>query len=434
MTIKMFEAEVADTINKAPKFQFPEFKYVLHGPDFDLPIAYPIFYEIHENYNNAILPDIYVEFLINAGDYINKILPNLSNLEITISKKLADKTHAARYNFVALNIDKNISTSRYANLSKSDADEMDLVKIKAQCVDPIMPVLKQLIISGIFKDKKLEPIVKYYFANELSKIKVSGKPLSYTLFFREFDNQNTYDHVVIKYNTKLVKLVHDLQNGDYGIYKAGINNYFKQVDENNYYVYIYPLFDYEVFNTVNENKLVFYSSTNLAADKHEKTFYNEPGSRLFKLATTHMVIEKVHAGALIEGGNGLNINDPLAAISKNYTNVTDDKITYSNVASNVNKSLGPSNNIINPIFTNFDANTYKFKSDIYARYTLNGELKTNNVNIEHIRPGMLTRYIYVKDNSAEEVKGVLQAMFATYNVIKKENSVVFKFKYEPKGR
>jgi len=432
-TVKLLENEVSEVLSNSKKFEFPDIKLYLHGEDFDMPITYPIFLDINKNYNSNLFSEITVEFGIGMGDYVNYIFKNRDNLEMTIQIDYPEFSDIKRYSFIPLNVDKKSDTTRYSHMDGEDLNKMDMVTVKGQCVDPIVLIYKQLFVSGIYKNVNVEKVIKGLFSKNFKDIKIAGRSIDFAIDMRKPDNDRTYDHIIIKSNTKLAKLLHYLQDYDYGVYNGGINHFIEQIKENTYRIYIYPLFNYELFDTLLEDKIIFYNSRIVSADLNDVSFWKEPNTRLYKLVTSSIEIENRGSMNLIEHGNALKVTYPIAAISKDMTLVNDKQIMFDVYGCNEIKLLGvKSNNIINPIYTNFDDNLFKYRSNIIRNNLLNAKLKLNMVDTRFIRPGMLVKYIHQRGDEVVERRGVLQSLYESYNFIKKENAILLNFMIERK--
>lgn len=431
MTIELFEKEIINIVDKSKTFNFPKIDLILHTPNDDIKVKYPQHLEIDENYNIGLFPEVFVDLMLPLGDYKEYILPYRDGLEISIIIDNEDKIEKYRYKFIILNIDQDTKTSRFGRFGNEELNKMDNVMIKGQCVDPLMLVLKDMYVSGSFLDTTHEKVIKYLFANKLKDVRIVGKPISFDMDMRELDNDLTYEHIVVNSYTKLVKLIYHLQNYGFGIYNGGANLFIRQLEPEKYRFYIYPLFNYELFEEVNEPKIMFFNSSRIGIDKNNLDFYKDVN--IYKLITSEIKIENKGLMEMLKEGNTYIENNPTYVMTKDNIMISPSEFKID--PKDNNKVKGIDLNVIdrpfnNVLITKYDNNLFKYRGQILRNNILDGTLKLNMVNANFLRPGMLMKYLYVKSGSVIEKRGVIQYLSRIYNFTKKETATLFKFRIE----
>jgi len=431
MTIKLFEAEVKKILNNSKSFSFPKIDLKLHTPDDDIKIKYPQYLEFTENHNTGLFPEVYLDFMLPMGDYKEFILPHKDNLEVSIVIETETSIEDYRFKLIILNTDTESKTSRFGRFGNKELNKMDNVMIKGQCIDPLLLLLKDKFVSGSFLDTTHDKVIKYLLSNSLKDIKIAGKQISFDLDMRDLDNTEQYEHIIVKSYTKLAKLVYTMQNFGYGLYNGGVNMFIRQLKPQYYRFYIYPIYNYELFEKINEDKIMFYNSSRIGIDKNDMDFFKD--NKIYKMVTSDIKIENKGIMDLLKLGNTYIENDQTYVMTKDNIEITPDIFKINPKPNNVIKTL-KINDIkfpfLNPLVTHYDANLYKYRSQILMNNMIDATLKLNMVNIYFIRPGMLLKYLFVKSGVVEEKRGVMQATTRIYNFNKKETSVLLKFKIE----
>jgi len=430
-TAKLLEKEVRSIINNSNRFVFPDIRYILHTDTEDIPINYPLYYDVVENYNSAISSEITVDFLMPMGDYLKHVYPKKDNLEISILVKFPDENvpRITRYKFMILSQEKEFENSRYDGLDKDKLNTMDVVLVKGQCIDPILAIYRQLYVSGVYKDTTVENVIKTLLSYSMNRVRIAGKNIDYSIDMRLPDNKRIYDHIIVKSFTKLAKLPHYLQDFDYGVYNGGINSFIKQLREGKYRSYIYQLYNHEIFDISHEPKLIFYNSKTIGIDLNDVTYLKE--NKIYKIVTNDIEIDNQVANKLTKYGSGLNITYPLPAISKDFTLVNEEEMVVDKHAMTEHVFSDKLANMIpNLINTNFDDNLYKFRSQILKNSTIDAKVLLRNIDERIFKPGMLLKYVYLKNDRVAEKRGNLQQLSLSYNIIKRENAGLLNFTLE----
>jgi len=439
--LSLLDKEAMDIMKDAKPFILPSITAILHTVDKDINITHFINLRVESNFNNNITDLIYVEFVIGLGMFKELIFNNKDKLEMTILlendyiknantvssgyKSKFNKNN--RYKFILINSFKDSNKSSQDAFDPAELDKQEIVTIKGQLVDPLLLALKNIFISGCYHDVSLNSLVKAIFNRELTKVKVLGRPLSYRLNVVDFDNTEVYRNIKIDPFTKLIKLPYTLQNDSYGIYNNGIGLYFtnmRETDKFKYDINIYPLFDFNLFNTIEKRaKLIFYNPKIDSLGVNEYNFLYRHG--IYKTIVTDIEFKEELEKDRFKNGTGL-----IESFSTNTTNtdmfdITDDTISYFDSAAysiiNYNNEIADYSSFNN---TNLDANTYRHQSSINKNKGRIGVMKFPKLNPENIYPYMPFKYVFLKNGKVMETTGTIQQVSYFYDYINKTSVVV----------
>jgi hypothetical protein len=434
--ITQLDKESFKVISNSKKFKFPKITMWLHNRDHDFKIQYPLYVDIEKNYNTNITDDIYVQFLIGLGDYKEFIFNYRNDLELTLHIDYGDDAFIFhRYKFILLNIDKQMDTTYLSQLGISDLNKTNLLLVKGQCVDPIINILKQLTVSGVFRDYDLTTVIKFLYGKKLNYTKINGNLIDWRISIKDIDNTAKIKNIVVPTFTKLIKLANYFQDYDYGLYNGGCNTYIIAKDKSNskldfrYDFRIYPLYAYDRFEKEHiDKRIIFYNPSKVFAEINDKTFWLDGND--YKLVTTSIEIENEGVNKLI------NMGDSIATINPNYyltydnINVDPDNL---NISTDINLNrIDDDNPFVNYIVNNKDFNPFRYRSQIIKNNTLLSTLQLRNIDDRIYKPGMLLKYVYNRGENVIERRGVLQYVYTSYNIVKKENASLMKFVLERK--
>ena len=435
VTIKkpIFDKAVIDTLSKSLPYVNPDITAHIHIDDETIPVPYIVYYENKADYNKALTDETFIEFFINTSTYRDILVPNSNNLKMSIVYKVnRDNSnnniyYMKVYNLLLTYVDKNLKESQRQFLTSNSLDATSLTYLRGQLVDPILYKIKPLITSGIYRNVKVSDVIYGVINKEFTKLNIN-----YIHNLVPPDNNRVYDHIIVKSRTKVIKLPHYLQTGDYGVYNGGIGTYITQDTIDRYTLYNYPLLDYSKFNVGNRDRLIIYNpiKTNLgindishAEDISKKC--NSTAYKDYKIVTPNVEILDKQDRKFIETFDTLYNVDPYKAFSYESVELSDNTVAFDtpNLTSLYQSSSNKSN-VTNFLYTNMDDNLFKYRSLLVYNETVLAKITIPNVESTIFKPGMPVKYIYLKDNIAVELNGVLQSYYVIYNRIRKGNSVV----------
>ena len=431
-----FDRIVLDVYKKSKEYIDPDIMAYLHIKDESIPIPFIFYYEIKSDYSKALTDEIFIELFIDTSTYRDKIIPNMNNLKMSItyqvdySKDLENKDsvyYIKTYNAIPTYVDKTLKESHRYFLDKNNLDATTITYLRFQLVDPILYKLKPLITSGIYRNTTVKDVIYGIFYKEFNNLNIG-----YKHFMVPPDNTRTYDHIIIKSRTKVIKLPHYLQTGDYGVYNGGIGTYIEQVHDNQYYLYNYPVVDYSKYNVGNRDRLIIYNPIKTAYGVNHISYAYDINKKCnnivykdYKLIATDVEILNKEDRKYIETYDTLYNVDPYVATDYmseavgNYSIEFDTSKLTKLYTAEANKS-----NVNNFLYTNMDDNLYKYKSLLIYNETVLAKVILYGVESTIFRPGMPVKYVYQKEDIAIELNGVLQSAHIIFNRTKKDNIII----------
>ena len=431
-----------DVFSQNRPFIMPDISLTLHTKDEDYPIDLVTDVRVSRNFAVNITDVIFLEFMITAGTFQEKIFPNREELEVTINFNYDNKA-IRRLNYKLILITKNpeVNNSHGNKLDEGDQDAQDLYTIKAQCVDKLTLNLKNQYISGIYHGYDLK-----YFMRSLINYEISKQGVTHKIIVYDLDNTKTYKNIVVKPFTKLIKLPYILHNDMYGLYNNGVNIYFTKIryggeyktysappnkknpeylfgTGDNYDIEIFPLYDTGRYdNDTKRHKLLVVSPSVKEMGINENDFYYKDG--IFKLTISDVTFKTDEEKRQYDVGTTLAITDSDDILVSDGYNIKDDKIEYPDGGHNRLETLPNKPATFDTILDmDNDYNIYKYRSILNKNEVILGIMKTGSLNPDFIFPGMSFKYIFDKDNVVKETTGIIQSVEYYYDIANKTTVV-----------
>ncbi len=417
-----------DNVNKilvnAKDYTFKPFKLTLHTPDLDKIIEYPKYVSIDSDFNKKLTDEVTVEFMIPEGDYREIIYRNLDQLEMTLEIDYGNYKFTNRYKVFVKTDNDDINKTVYDGLGKETLNTTGLRYVKCELVDLNVIMLRTLMVNGVYKNVKLDTLIKALYANKLKTINVNGKPFIFDIMMEPFDNQEKIPHVIIPNNTKLITLPLYLQTTDYGIYNGDINVYVRKV-EDRYVIHIYPVYDNTMYNRTSFTKLTIYNTGNIGKGLNDKCVYQEYPDSDYELIVTEVKTDIKGKYKLANTYDSLFIENPTTYLAPDMKYITDDKLMFNTKEAVTREILLDNDTLVHNFLPNKkDINIFKLRSQI---------LRNNNALYRFIlpkhydyfiRPGMGMRYVYMKDGIVHTKYGIVQHTHLMFNYTKETTTLI----------
>jgi len=431
-----------DVFSQNRPFIMPEIKLTLHTKEQDIPIDLVTDVRVSRNFAVNITDVIFLEFMITAGTFQEKIFPNREDLEVTINFNYDNKA-IRRLNYKLLITTKNpeVNNSHTHKVDEGDQDTQDLYTIKAQCVDKLTLNLKNQYISGIYHNYDLK-----YFMRSLINYEILAQSVTHKIMVYDLDNKKKYKNIVVKPYTKLIKLPYILHNDMYGLYDNGVNIYFTKIryggeykvypspankknpeylfgTGDNYDIEIFPLYDTTRYDKdTKRHKLLVVSPSVKAMGVNENDFYYKDG--VFKLTIADVTFSTDEEKRQYEIGTTLATTNSSDILVSDGYDIKDDKITYPDSDHNGLETLPNKPTTFDTIFDmDNDYNIHKYRSILNKNEVILGVMKTGSINPDFIFPGMSFKYVFDKDNVIKETTGIIQSVEYYYDIANKTTVV-----------
>lgn len=423
----LIDEEVVSIVKNSKPFVQPKITAILHNENINKAINLLQSYRVESNFNKNLSDIIFIDFVIPIGEFISDIYNFRDSLEITIELKYEKKKFKNRYKVAVMSKLPSEYNSQVANIDTDDLDKQDVFNCTLQCIDPLTLSLKNTVISGIYHNVTMTKLLKGILSQALNKINIIGKKLEYNLNIYNLDNEKVYQNIIIEPFTKIIKLPHELQHKNYGLYNGDVGIYFSRLEttttSSTYDIYIYPLFNYERYDKelTLPRLLIVNPNVNMIEQNEYNTYYD---INTYKLMVSSIEFKDYTENARYNEGNGIiKVNEDVIT-DKSLVNVEEDKVEFSNretyIYDNDNQILDYSKFI----HINQEENKYLYYSNINKNKSIIGIIKLPNTNSETFIPGMAIRYLFMEKDKVVSTNGILQAVNRTYDDIKKVSITV----------
>ena len=420
------ENEIQQVLNSSVQEEFPTFSVILHTPDSDTNIKHLTNIDVERDFEKALTDIIFLEFLVQIGDYAEDIYKNRNTLEVSLCIKRGLKQNCTRYKALILNVDKNIADSKIQSLNKDDLNKTNLVELKVQLIPLELMIIKKIEHEGIYGNANIESILKYTLNYELSKLKLHGEyfNLNYNIYPPLIKDK--LESVIIPTGTKMAKIPSYLQE-HYGVYNFDANIYFR-VDNDikkNFFYWVYPIVDFDRVNK-DQNIGIIYNTARQGISSSEASYYKK--HHQLKLVTDETQVAGDNYNNLFNNGKGFefqSVSNNLKSFS--YDVSTDiDNYSVNNKLLMVNDGDGMDNTINIGLTDNINRVTSVLNHNKLAHvqttvYNFSGLWGSNPLE-ELIYPGMPFYYIYNNNknglNTAKKLPGTLLKQHISFDITK----------------
>ncbi|MGE3592512.1 MAG: hypothetical protein AB7G52_08480 [Arcobacter sp.] len=418
----LIDLEIRDIIKSSNnKTNNLEYDIYLHTPDKDIFITLINTIEILRDYNGNISDYIVTNFIMYSGDFIKDVIPYKDNLELTIVMKIVgEETKYNRYKFVITNNTADIYGSKYTKLSKDELNKSEQFVVEGQCVIREVEALRTFYVDGIYKNTDVKSLIVSELINTAKESRVEGTTIPIQVDMREPNNDMQYNHINVPTGTKYFDLPTFLQNTTYGVYNGSIGTYFQRYKDNNI-VFVYPLYDIELFST-STKKLILYHANTHKLDHVENT-YMVDGDIVKILCGNNITNVDNGENELINSGDGLVNTNTKLIMSRNAI-VTDDKLTLDKDTHLTGKKMKDKRDgVTKSNYVGNEVNMYKHRSLVNRNTMAVYQIPWNFCDIELLYPGMPVCFMYEDEkNGIVKLNGVLQSVYSRYNNTTKTTS------------
>lgn len=401
---------------------YSKFNIIIHTKDHDFTVQKVLNVDVSADYVNNYSDIITVDFLMLMGDYKTKLFPSLNNLEATLIKQYVsgvggdDKPVISNQRFKMVFLpDSNakLNTSHVDNASELTANNLGFIQVSCQLINRNIEPVKLKTYSGVIKGYLTEDILKSVIPNELSKIKVDGKPCIDRLDVVKVDNQQPSKHAIIPTGTSLINIPTYLHEKMNGVYNAGIGTYITNFKNKNVF-FVYPTHKTDITNDQNislvlyvvpENKLgvndISYNLDGKSLSILGHTLDSFSADSDAKLLNQGVGFDMLHAKPIMNKPVEISVDGPTGSPEKlNYRVATSDRPDNFNYAPKINSESS------NNPFTQYSkinkrsGNTVRFLWS-YANDTL-------------LYPGAPVVLYTVSNGKTKKYKGILQGYHSAY--------------------
>lgn len=410
--------DVKDIIYSARKPIKNEYRLMVHTEQEDIPVIKLITLDEVRDYVNNIGDVIHVKFMMALGEYMVRVYPFRTNLEVTIkritlteegsSKEKNSIIYTERYKAVFLTDEnQNFTASELEGVDIDSLNTMNTVDVKLQLLNRSLEPLRIKQVSNIFRNVTQKQIIHNLMAGESSKIRVDGKVAIDSIDIVEPDNKEVKNHVIFPDDSLIVNIPTFLQEKMGGVYNAGIGSYL-QVYKQKTTWFVYPLFNTNRFKVSKGDKAMIYGVTPGLFPNLERTYEVEAG--IVRIVATNEVKYSDSADTdYMNKGSGFRMTDANAFMTK-PVEITEEGAIPNRSSLNIEVAAEERKDGLNyapMIGSRSSANPFKEYSRINARNVSRIDFLWENSNSSLLYPGMPCRYIFLDDDKIVELNGIV---------------------------
>ena len=413
----LIDNDIQDIIRtENPYKQNRQFSLILHTPYKDIDIKFLKLMETLRNYSKYIGDVIITTFNMLGGDFVYDVYPYRDNLELTIEEidpTTNSITATNRYKFVLVNNNANVYGSKYSAATQDDLNKTELVKLEGQCIDRVVEGMRLLQVEGIYENSTLKDIMLAELKEKISSLKIDGEEPKVNIDIVEPNNNNIIQQMIIPAGIYALDFPTYLQNTIYGVYNSGIGTYIQRKD-NEITLYVYPLYDINRFDQVEEKIMAFFT-TSMKFNAIDNTFKKDGDVLKILVGTTLRSLDDAENTFMSEGSGFIRVL-PEQMMNRNAL-VTNDSINLDSTTQlEGTKFKDRKDGAEKPIFVGNESNMYKHRSMINRNSVGTYQFQWHYSNPDDIYPGMPIQYMY-EDGNGEitKLEGIVQATFTQYD-------------------
>lgn len=410
--------DVKDIIYSARKPIKNEYRLMVHTEQEDIPVLKLITLDEVRDYVNNIGDVVHVKFMMGLGEYMVRVYPFRTNLEVTIkritlteegnSKEKNSIIYTERYKAVFLTDEnQNFTASELEGIDIDSLNTMSTIDVKLQLLNRSLEPLRVKSVSNIFRNVTQKQIIHNLMAGESSKIKIDGKTAIDSIDIVEPDNKEIKKHVIFPDDSLVVNIPTFLQEKMGGVYNAGIGSYLQNYKQKNTW-FVYPLFNTNRFKVSKDDKAMIYGVTPGLFPNLERTYEVEAG--IVRIVATNEVKYTDSADTdYMNKGSGFKMIDSNAFMTKPVI-ITEEGAIPSRSSLNIEVVAEERKDGLNyapMVAGRSSANPFKEYSKINARNVSRIDFLWENSNSSLLYPGMPCRYIFLDDDKIVELNGII---------------------------
>lgn len=388
-----------------------DYSFVLHANEFDYTLNYVDTLQIHKNYMTNLGDYIYVNVKIPLGDFINKIYPALTSLEMTIRVRsfVDNKEKIVKLDRFRVIVDsellKKYRTSYVERIDKETLNTASMETIHFTLIDRTLEALRIKTTQGVITGKKPEDIIRGILLGEANKVKIEGKKALDGVDIYKPDNDDIIPQFVAGSGIKVLSVPTFIQEKLSGVYNSDIGTYIQKYKDKKY-IFVYPLYKTERWDDDKGDKLVVYSLPERDLPIVEITSKFKENT-LYIITTGNKQYSSNMDTDLVSDGAGFRVAKAETMMGKPVQMTEDgpvavrDRVNF-NV---VTKEMDDKVNYARALPVSSVSNPMKYYSDTLKSVANNVTVEWQSADISQIYPGMPVKFYYLKDGKPVSIKG-----------------------------
>lgn len=360
----------------------------------------------------------FAQIMVSKGDYVSKIYPSRSNLELTIK----EMSHAqgsppvtTRYRAIFPSgrnpVPSGASSGQYKT---EDLDQGGFETIILELVDKGVEAMTLKTTGDSFSNIKQEDLLRLIIGRESSQVQIEGKSPIEGIDIVPPNNQDPFPQILIPDLTPVIEIPNFLQEKVGGIYSTGMGSYIRTFNgKRNFFVY--SLHDHTRFDKESD-RLIIYVVPKEKFSGVDTTWMKE--GKILKIITASDISMSDDAGVTgMNEGTGFRMIDARALMKKPVL-ITETGIKASRAQLNHEVAIGSRDDgyVKGARRSSPSSNPYKEYSKVTAAQSQKVSVEWDYGDPSLIKPGMPCKLVYLQDGKRVEIKGSVHKLTSTTKI------------------
>lgn len=412
--VQAYLAEIGAISGSGEKDVFYQLVCTLHANGVDVATYHVNELELERNYIEQYADTLSIAVTMSAGALQYDVMPYKASLEATVEYWPMSESVMARkedslpllsYRYRAVPYDGRSKTIESGNITTSNKDTMDRTQsttVRFQLIDPAVEALRMKSVGGIYRNIRGVDLVRFLLTQMSRTNGEDGAARIKGVTVSEGYNPEVREHIIIPHLTPLIKAPSLINKICGGIYPAGFQFYLQ-----NQFWYLYPPYDTNGF-TEAKRTLTIMKVPEGRFPNPERSFRQTP-AQLIVLSTGETKHNDLTNEMQLNAGNGIRFQDA-ARVMDGMVEVDGNKATVKK-SGNVTEFVAETPDTgLNMVMESQDRITANYLTEYTKIAARNGAyIRTiwENSDDSLVYPGMPVKYLYVENDTVQELYGRL---------------------------
>lgn len=373
-------------------------------------ISISIFRDFRRNYGDETI----LECEFAAGDFTYDIYPYRQDLQVTLSKQGKERSsdvstaspdiETQRLRATLMD-DHSATVEGNSNAAHSrEALNKGMMTVRFQLIDLALERARLHSVGGLFRDTTPGDVLKYVLTSVSTGMDLDETNKIKGVEMEPSPNSDTYKHIVIPHGIRMPDLPVFLQMKVGGLYPTGMGMYLYRQ-----YWYVYPLYDLTRYDRSTKTLTLINVPPNQLPNV-ERT-WRKTANQTIALVTGDVKHSDRTEASLLNEGNGVRYMDARRVVD-GYADTTqgENKASVMRAENNnefVTDARASGLNNIMTAANRVTANKFAEASKLAGRAGSHLQCMWENSDMGSIYPGMPVKYMYIKDDRIQELKGIV---------------------------
>lgn len=408
--------EINAILSSGTKPVFYDWEVHIHANNKTIKPMIVLAIDMDRDYIKQLSDVLSVEVSLPQGDVDIDIIPYKSKLEVTLIRKPLKETTTAqtndylppvsfRYKAVLYDGSSNEVKGNLPNVKdKETANRTSLVDIRLQLLNPVLEVLRTMTFGGSLRNVSPAIAIRSIFSTrkhltaglDNNQNSIKGVNIAYGA------NDKVRKHIIIPHLTPLLKIPDLIHREAGGVFASGLGFYL----QGNYW-YMFAPYDLKAYSRSNKTLTIITVPANRVV-KPERS-YRETPNQVLLLATGESKHIELSESQQLNKGNGIIFMDATKAFEE-WGVVENNKFIVDkskNVTQATIAKREDGIDFLRQTDTKFTSNPLFEYSKLASRFGDVIQHTWENANPDLLYPGMPVRNMYISNNQAKELYGVL---------------------------